>query len=778
MEPQREERRLTTILAADVVGYSRLMGEDETGTLGALKAHRKELLDPKAAQYRGRTIKLMGDGALMEFASVVDAVSFAVDVQCAMGNRNADVPEDKRITYRIGINIGDVIVEDDDIYGDGVNVAARLEGLADPGGICISRTVFDHVNGKLDLTFDHGGEKKVKNIAQPVTVYRVALDDKAAALGTPVVQVPIAKSRKGRAVISAAVAVVLLAVGGVLWWQPWAPDVEPASLEKMALPLPDKPSIAILPFDNMSADSEQAYFADGMTDDLITDLSKLSGLFVISRNSTFTYKGKPVKIRQVAEELGVRYVLEGSVRRVGDRVRINAQLIDAISGYHLWAERYDGSLADIFMLQDKVVGQIVAALAVNLTGEESAQAAQAETDVSQAYDAFLEGWEHYRRQTAEDALKAVAKFEKAIELDPGYSRAYAGLAAVYWDVANLYFYDAMGIEWQHAMNRAKENLVKALENPTSKAYAVSAEILATQGRNDEALAEIGRAIALDPNDADNYVSKARILNILGRAREAEDNVRLAMRLNPHHRQELRALARALFNQERYEEAAEMMERMISTQSSNVYDYQSLAAIYGHLGRIEDAGAAVEKYNEIMDTTGYTPLTVQEGGFWWYGDMYDYDKTYVARLVEGLRKAGVPEGPAAQTEDFDFQASISKSAGLYAVAGATTIDAESAKELHDRGVPFIDVRDGGSYARGHIPGATHLDLNAELTEENLSPLVGKDDEVVFHCFGQNCPYSAYASAKAVTWGYTRVYYFSVGFPAWKGAGYPVETFKGY
>jgi TolB-like protein/rhodanese-related sulfurtransferase/Tfp pilus assembly protein PilF len=743
----------------------------------------------------------MGDGTLMEFGSVVDAVHFAVEVQIAMQARNAEVPEDRQIIYRIGINIGDIIVEGDDIYGDGVNVAARLEGLAEPGGICAARTVINHVKGKVELDFEDLGDQEVKNIAEPVRVYRVVLDDRAAALVTPLVETPPRVDPLRRRQIASAVGVGLIVIGGLIWWQPWGPEFEPASVEKMALPLPEKPSIAVLPFDNMSGDAEQDYFADGMTDDLITDLSKISDLFVIARNSTFTYKGKPVKVQQVAEDLGVRYVLEGSVRRVGDEVRINAQLIDALSGHHVWAERYDGSLADVFAIQDNVIEKIVSALALNLTTPASAETVAvseepasleeqsaavsetplqltAETDTLQAYDAFLEGWEHYRRQTAEDAGKAIPAFEKAIEIDPGYGRAYAGLAAVYWDIANLVWYDILGMEWQHALNWAQENLAKALEDPTSKAHAVSAEMLAMQGRNDDALEAIERAIALDSNDPDNYVSKARILSILGRAVEAEENVRLAMRLNPFHRQELRALGRSLLHQERYEEAAETMERVVGKEWVNVYDYQTLASIYGHLGRLEDAAAAVRKYNEIYGEWKYTPMTVQEAGYWWYGDMFDYDKAYIARLQEGLRKAGVPEGTAPRTDDFDFMGLMRKSAGIYAVEGATRIDAATAKAMHERGAVFIDVRDAGSYARGHIPGAVHLDLNVALTEESLSRAVGKGDEVVFQCWGEECPYSAYAAAKAIIWGFTRVYRFADGYPGWTDAGYPVETYEGF
>ena len=780
MSEEGVDRRLTTILAADVVGYSRLMGVDEVGTLAALMAHRKELLVPKEAQYHGRTIKHMGDGTLMEFGSVVDAVHFAVEVQLAMRTRNAEVPEDRRIIYRIGINIGDIIVEGDDIYGDGVNVAARLEGLAEPGGICASRTVINHVRGKVELDFEDLGDQEFKNIAEPVRVFRVVLDDRAAALVTPLVESPPRVASQRRWQIASAVAAAAIVFGGLIWWQPWGPDFEPASIERMAQPLPDGPSIAVLPFDNMSGDAQQDYFADGMTDDLITDLSKIPGLFVIARNSTFTYKGTPVKVQQVAEDLGVRYVLEGSVRRVGDEVRINAQLIDALSGHHVWADRYDSEFTDIFDLQDKIIEQIVSALAINIKSAEAAEFESVETDVAPAYDAYLQGREHHRRQTAQDAGKAIAFYERAIELDPDYSRAYAGLAAIYWDVSNLGWYWDLDIEWKFTLDRAKENLAKALVQPTTDALALSAEMLVLQGRNDEAVAQIDRAITLDPNAADSYISKARVLNAMGRAEEAEEQAHIAMRLNPLYLPSyLRALGRSYFHQERYEEAAETMERVVARQSEdNVYDHATLAAIYGHLGRIEDAKAAVQKYNEIYGKNFYTPMTVQEIGWWWYADMFDYEEDYIDRVVEGLRKADVPEGAAPQTPEFEFEYLLSKKAGVYYTDGATHIDAATAKELVEQGIVFIDVRDRGSFGRGHLPDAHHLDLSLDYTEENLSKLVGKDDPVVVYCWGEECTWSAYAAAKAIVWGFTRVYRFSGGFPAWKRAGHKIDVFKGF
>ena len=412
------ERRLTAILAADVVGYSRLMGQDETSTLTELQRHRDELFDPKAAQHNGRTVKLMGDGTLMEFASVVDAVAFAVDLQVAMRQRNADVEEDRQIVFRIGINLGDIVHQDDDIHGDGVNVAARLEALAEPGGICISRSTRDQVRDKLDLNLDDQGEIEVKNIARPVRVFRIVIDDKAAGLATPVLAVAVQSKPTGKLYYAAALAVSLVLVAGLTWWQPWSPRVEAASIERMAFPLPDKPSIAVLPFDNLSDDPEQAYFSDGMTDDLITDLSKVSGLFVIARNTSFSFKGKPVIISEVAEKLGVRYVLEGSVRRSGGQVRVNAQLIDATTGGHLWAERYDGDITDYFAVQDTFVRKIVTALSLNLTKGEMEEIASGQTANLEARKAFQKGWQLYSRYNPVSNAEAAKSFLRATKIDP------------------------------------------------------------------------------------------------------------------------------------------------------------------------------------------------------------------------------------------------------------------------------------------------------------------------------------------------------------------------
>lgn len=357
------ERRLAAILSADVVGYARLMGSDEPGTLEALKSDRSRIFEPKARQYGGRIIKVMGDGILMEFASAVQAVSFAVAVQNLAMSRNDTLPEAQRILYRIGINVGDIIVEGQDIYGDGVNIAARLESLSEPGGVCLARNVYSQVKDKLELTFEHLGEKAIKNIADPVSVYRIAFDEKSAALAEPVEEVLSVATKSRRWPITIAFLILLsVALGGYYYWQRQQPEFETAKPANMSFPLPNKPSIAVLPFANIGGDKSQEYFADGITNDLITDLSKFNHLFVIAANSTFTYKGKAVKVRVVAEELGVQYVLEGSVQYSGDTMRINAQLIDAVSGHHIWAERYDRKADDLFTIQNEIIRTILATL--------------------------------------------------------------------------------------------------------------------------------------------------------------------------------------------------------------------------------------------------------------------------------------------------------------------------------------------------------------------------------------------------------------------------------
>lgn len=744
------------------------MERDEAGTFERLKSHRKELFEPEIAAHRGRVFKLMGDGLLAEFPSVVDAVQCAVALQRNLAIRNASIAAEQQITVRIGINLGDVIVDGRDLQGEGVNIAARIEQLADPGGICVSRSVVDQLSNKLPVGFASRGQHQVKNISKPVQVYAVILDGAAKRSGGTK-----AWPARPRIVFAAAVGFAAFVAGALAWFQPW--ESGKAAVDRMALPSPDKPSIAVLPFDYRGSDSKQAYLADGITEDLITDLSKLSGIFVIARNSSWTYKGRPVTVQQVAEELGVRYVLEGSVRREGDELRINAQLIDAVAGQHLWAERYDGSANEVLAFQDKVIRQIVAGFAVQLTNEERTEVTEAETKVAEAYDAFLQGWDLYRRETKEDTAGAIAFFEQAVRLDPAYSRTYAGMAAAYWRIVTLYWQPAVGIEYKRAYAGLQESLTKALQNPTSLAYSISAEWLARKGRSKEALEQIDRALMLSPNDANTRLSQARILNASGRAEEAERAVRQAMRLNPHYDPDyLTVLGQALLHQERYDEAAEFVERAVKRQPDNDQHYVTLAILYGHLGRLADARAAAAKYNALAAKGSWAPLTVQEVGYWWYGNIFDYDEIYRERLLAGLRKAGVPEGAGTDIAYADLKRLIHNDDGEYRVDGTNKIDAAQAKDLHSRGVVFIDVRGPNSFAMGHIPSATNLEMSSGLSKESLLRASAKSNGVVFYCFGKYCPRSTYACAKALLWGFERVYYFAGGFPAWKDAGYPVET----
>jgi adenylate cyclase len=643
---QAVERRLAAIMAADVVSYSRLMGADEVGTLRSLKAHRRELIDPAIAGYRGRIVKTTGDGMLVEFASVVDAVACAVAVQRGMLSRNAEEPEDKRVIFRIGINVGDIIIDGDDIFGDGVNVAARLETLCEPGGLYISRTANDQVRDKLSLPFADLGEQLVKNIARPVGVFGLAAKDIAALPEQELPQLPetakpaveIAPLPRRRVVLLAAAAMLFLLVAAAAWFVRQQ-RVNPSG----NLALPDRPSIAVLPFENMGGDPEQAYFADGMTEDLITDLSKVAGLFVIARNSTFAYRGQSKDIREIAKSLGVRYVLEGSVRRAGAEVRVNAQLIDATTGGHVWADRYDGDMKNVFGLQDKVTRNVVTALAVELTKEDRERVARRGTENVQAYDVFLKGWQHYLRQTPEDFRAAIDYFKRAAELDPKYGRAYAALAATYWETHTRYWTLALGLSGQHdARFQAEQFLAKAMRDPTPLAHQVASAMLLHSQQHDEAVAEAKRAIADDPNDADGYVALAGVLSFTGRATEALELIERAMRLNPHYPPRyLYQLGLAQFGMKRLDDAAASLQRAITLNRDDHWSQRLLLATYGLLDRRADATKLLDaiKGNEKRGRlAAYDPLTITAISFWHpFANQADAE-----RFAEGLRKSGVPE----------------------------------------------------------------------------------------------------------------------------------------
>ena len=578
------ERKLAAILSADVEGYSRLMGDDEVATVRAITDYR-EVIASAVAGHGGRVVDAPGDNVLAEFASVVDAVQCAVDIQRALQQRNAELPPSRQMRFRIGINLGDVIVEGERLYGDGVNIAARLESLAEGGGICLSGTAYDQIEGKLPFACEFAGEHTVKNIARPVRVYRLRLDPSASPPPSP-----RRGPRRVRGVAAAAAVLLLLGAGGWASWR-WLTPVESAGL-----PLPDKPSVAVLPFTNLSQDPAQEYFSDGVTEDLITGLSKVSALFVIARNSVFTYKGKPVKIREVGRDLGVRYVLEGGVQRSGNRVRITAQLVDAGTGYHIWAERYDREVTDIFALQDEVTRQIVRAMAVRLTDAEGVRMGRAPTGVLEAYDLVLRGHEERSRTTREGNAEARRLFVKAIDLDPGYAAAYLGLSWTY-----LQSWQFLWTADRESLARARELAEKAtaLNDNLAGACHVLGQIYLWMKEHDRALAQVERGIALAPNDADGYETKAEILGWSGKGEESLATIRHAMRLNPRYRFfYLWTLGHGYYLVERRQEALDAFAKLLDANPNFVPAYAYRAVLFSEMGRIKEAREAWGKASHL------------------------------------------------------------------------------------------------------------------------------------------------------------------------------------
>ena len=549
---ERAERRLAAILAADVSGYSRLIEADEDGTLGRLKALRAEAIDPKIAEHRGRLVKTTGDGLLVEFVSVVDALRCAGEIQATLAERNGETPADRRIEFRIGIHQGDVVAEDGDIFGDGVNVAARLEGLAEPGGICVSARVQEDAAGKLDLTFADMGDQALKNITRPVRAYRVATG--AAASST----------------------------------RPSLP----------ALPLPDKPSIAVLPFANMSGDPEQEYFTDGMVEEIITALSRIRWLFVIARNSSFAYKGHPVDVKQVGRELGVRYVLEGSVRKAGNRVRITGQLIDAATGTHLWADRFDGSLEDVFDLQDKVASSVAGVIEPALQAAETARSAGRPTNDLNAYDLYLRAYAIFW-SSARQIPEALRLLEQAIARDPRYGPALAWAAICCYRLLTDGRSEDREADARKGVAFARRALEVAGDDPGILANAAYA--LAYYGEDIGAMmALVDRALALNPSYARGWHISGVLRNWAGQPDIAIEHAEAALRLSPRARVgwALLTIGAAHFVNRRFAEAVPKLLLAIQEDPSFPQSYRFLAACYAHMGRLDDAGEVVERLRAI------------------------------------------------------------------------------------------------------------------------------------------------------------------------------------
>jgi adenylate cyclase len=580
---ERTQRRLAAIVSADVVGYSKLMGVDEAATLASLRAHRAELIDALIAGHGGRIVKTMGDGLLLEFPSVVEATQCVIDLQRGMRERNASVAEDRRITFRIGVNLGDIIVEGEDILGDGVNIAARLQEIAEPGGVAISARVHEDVRDRLDTAFTDGGEQTLKNIARPQQVWR------------------------------------------------WSPaDAAPRDVMEPATP--DKPSIAVLSFDNMSSDPDHEYFADGMAEDIITALSKISRMRVIARNSTFAYKGHALDVRKVASELGVRYVLEGSIRSGGKRLRITAQLIDATDGSHVWAERYDRTIDDIFDIQDQITKEIVTALRVKLTdGEEAAVLARGTNDV-EAWQLCVRATELLLRFNSSDYLEARSLAEKAVARDPDYAYAWATLGFTHWWDGRLgYTGDSEG-KYARANEYAERALV--LDNSVSWAIGLSMMVAGSQGRHDDGVAIARHGFGLFPGDAEMRAHLAIALTRSGKFHEALDHYRAAISLNPFSPVWYRSnLLRNLMMLDEFEEALILADEILKSEPAHINSWVNKAYIFSQIGRLSDAEAAVGEITRIAPNLRleHAPSILMIN-----------DKAATNRFVDGLRQAGMPE----------------------------------------------------------------------------------------------------------------------------------------
>jgi adenylate cyclase len=623
------KRKLTAILSADVEGYSRLMGEDEDATIRTLTTYR-ELMSTLIQKHRGRVVDSPGDNLLAEFGSVVDGVRCAVEIQEELRVRNAELPENHRMAFRIGINLGDVVEEEERIYGDGINIAARVEGLAEGGGICISGTVYDSIKNKLSLSYESLGEHTVKNIIEPVRVYRMRVGPEAAA---PAVKEKKAVPKRLRLAALAGIAALILVVGAVAIWHFYLrrPSVEPASEERMAFPLPEKPSIAVLPFVNLSGDPNQDFISDGITDQIITYLSMSPNMFVIARNSVFTYKGKPVKIQQVAEELGVRYVLEGSVQSVENHLRLTVQLINALTGKHLWADRYDRDLKDIFSLQDEITAKILEELQVKLVHGEHWRKFAVPNNLDHTKK-ISKGGSYFLLFTPESMEQARRLFEEAIVLEPDHAMAYNLLGWTHWLSVIMGGSKSPEKDIKRAFELAQKAI--ALNDSFGDPHSLLGYIYLLDRQYEKAIAEAEQAVAISPNSAEVRHHMANIFNFVGKREEAINLSKQAIRLNPFPQiYYLTTLGDALCLAGQYEDAIEAHKKALHLNPKHSFSMLNLAVAYSLSGREEEARAMAEEFLMIAPKFSVKGFEM--------GSLYK-NRADTALLADTMRKIGLPD----------------------------------------------------------------------------------------------------------------------------------------
>lgn len=649
-------RKLAAVLCADVAGYTKLMAGAESATHAAFKACVSDIVLPALESHHGRIVKNTGDGFIAVFDSVVDSLSCALAIQDGVASMNGDT----RLSFRIGVNVGDIITEERDVFGDGVNIAARLQALAAPGGVCVSALLRDQIRGKMQVEFESLGRKRVKKGEEPLHAYAVhARSTRPHRLSPAGIRARV-RAVKPRTRLTMLAAALISIAALTAWHGDFGPVRRLAgafaagtigSAEATRLPLPSRPSIVVLPFKTIGAGQDQEYFADGMTEDVITDLARVGGLFVIARRSSFAYKSRSRDVRDIGRDLGVRYALEGSVRRADKMVRVDAQLVDARDGGHVWAARFDRPLGDIFKIQDEITRNIVDALSVKIAEGRQARPAGARTASVAAYDVFLHGLASYRLNTFEGYQKAIQYFQTAITLDPAFAEAQAAMASAYL-ATRLYSWTRVesftsptdvvlsaGQRERELLEKAREHLALAMRSPTALAYQSAAEILVVENRYDEAIAQMRKAIALDPNDADNHAVLSSVLVWAGQPAAAIEPIRQAMRLNPYHPPFYFChYGSALFSLGRYAEARDRFERCQAGNPNNLWPYLYLIATYAYLGQDAKATDQRERASALLQRQGRSLFSVKEVR----NRMHYRYQADLLRLLVGLHKANVPD----------------------------------------------------------------------------------------------------------------------------------------